>query len=125
MHSTRMRTARSSGRPGGSPPGNPLGADPPQTRHPQEQTPLPVSRITDTCKNITLPQTSFAGGKDPTQTPVHLPSACWDTHTCPWEETSLPGRHPPCRHTPLDRHTPLQWPLQRTVHMLLECFLVF
>ena len=25
--------------------------------------PPPVNRITDTCKNITLPQTSFAGGK--------------------------------------------------------------
>ena len=29
----------------------------PGTRHP------PVNRITDTCKNITLPQTLFAGGK--------------------------------------------------------------
>ena len=29
------------------------------------QTPIPcVNRITDRCKNITLPQTSFAGGKD-------------------------------------------------------------
>ena len=28
------------------------------------QVPLPVNRITDTCKNITLPQTSFAGGKN-------------------------------------------------------------
>ena len=25
--------------------------------------PLPVNRMTDTCENITLPQTSFAGGK--------------------------------------------------------------
>ena len=25
----------------------------------------PVNRITDRCKNITLPQTSFAGGKNP------------------------------------------------------------
>ena len=24
---------------------------------------LPMDRMTDTCKNITLPQTSFAGGK--------------------------------------------------------------
>ena len=41
-----MRTARSSSRPGGTP----------RTRHP------PVNRMTDRCKNITLPQNSFAGG---------------------------------------------------------------
>ena len=43
-----------------TPPGadTPLGADtPPWTRHP------PVNRMTKRCKNITLPQTSFAGGK--------------------------------------------------------------
>ena len=28
------------------------------------QTPPPVDRLTDTCKNITFPQTSFAGGKE-------------------------------------------------------------
>ena len=27
----------------------------------------PVNRMPDRCKNITLPQTSFAGGKDPHQ----------------------------------------------------------
>ena len=30
----------------------------PRSRHP------PVNRMTDRCKNITLPQTSFAGGKN-------------------------------------------------------------
>ena len=77
MHSSRMRTARSSGRLGGclhqAPPRSrhPLGADTPppsrhpQTRHPpQEQTAPPpqpsrhppVHRMTDACENITLPQ---------------------------------------------------------------------
>ena len=28
------------------------------------QTPPPVDRMTDTCKNITFPQTSFAGGSE-------------------------------------------------------------
>ena len=72
MHSSRMRTARSSSRPGGSPqapveqtpPGAntlweqtlPPGADTPQEQtNPSEQTP-PVDRITDACENITLPQ---------------------------------------------------------------------
>ena len=61
MHSSRMRTARSSGRPGGGgvstrhPPGS---RPPPRSRHP------PVNRITDACKNITVPQTSFAGGNN-------------------------------------------------------------
>ena len=58
MHSSRMRTTRSSGRPGG-------GVSP-RTRHspPGADPPPPVNRITDACKNITLPQTSFAGGKN-------------------------------------------------------------
>ena len=69
MHSSRMRTVRSSGRPGGSPPGTPRdqaspGADPlPRTRHPPRADPLPrtrhpppVDRITYACKNFTLPQ---------------------------------------------------------------------
>ena len=30
-------------------------------------TPHPVNRMTDRCKNITLPQTSFAGGKNITE----------------------------------------------------------
>ena len=86
MHSSRMRTARSSSRPGGSPPGTPLGADPPdqaspqeqthpwtrhppgtdppdqatpRSRHPPDQAP-PVDRITDACENITLPQQTFS-----------------------------------------------------------------
>ena len=36
------------------------------------QTPPPVSRITDMCKNITLPQTSFAGGKKCTSTNIYF-----------------------------------------------------
>ena len=35
-------------------------ANPPVDRPPEADP--PVNRITDTCKNITLPQTSFAGG---------------------------------------------------------------
>ena len=55
MHSSRMRTGRlltvsQHALPGGVPAGGYL------PRYP------PVNRITDTCKNITLPQTSFAGG---------------------------------------------------------------
>ena len=83
MHSSRMRTACSSSCPGGSPTGNPLGAEPPGSRHPPgtrhplhlpgadippqsrhtlweqtpwDQAPSPVDRITDACENITLPQ---------------------------------------------------------------------
>ena len=77
-----MRTTRSSGRPRGSPPGNPPEQTPPEqtppwSRHPpggdpREQTPPradtpqsrhppgagtpPVNRMTDACENITLPQ---------------------------------------------------------------------
>ena len=67
-----MCTAHSSSRPGGgglhqAPPG----ADPPDkappslpgSRPPQDQAPL-VNRMTDRCKNITLPQASFAGGNN-------------------------------------------------------------
>ena len=42
-----------------SPDQAPPGADTPRTRHPP-----PVNRMTNRCKNITLPQTSFAGGKN-------------------------------------------------------------
>ena len=80
-----MRTARSSSHLGGlyqAPPGPdpPLGAGTPLTRHPprpgipQKQAPPrpgtprpgtpPVNRMTDRCKNITFPQTSFAGGNE-------------------------------------------------------------
>ena len=38
MHSSRMHTACSSGRPGGSPPGTPSGADPPGPDPPWDQT---------------------------------------------------------------------------------------
>ena len=55
-----MRTARSSSRLGGGSPPDTPGADPPRDQaHP------PVNRMTNRCKNITLPQTSFAGGKNP------------------------------------------------------------
>ena len=49
-----MRTARSSSRPGGSPPGTPP---------PEADTPLWTEFLTHAYENITLPQTSFAGGK--------------------------------------------------------------
>ena len=78
-----MRTARSSTRRGRSPPGTPKQAPPgtrppeqapprtgtPQSQQPLEQAPLgagtppPPCGQTHTCKHITLPQTSFAGGK--------------------------------------------------------------
>ena len=32
------------------------------SKHALRQTPPPMNRMTDRCKNITLPQTSFAGG---------------------------------------------------------------
>ena len=45
---------------------------------------------------------------------------CWDTHH--------PGRHHPGQTHPLAQTPPCsdtpQWPMQRTVHILLECFLV-
>ena len=77
MHSSRMRTARSSSRPGGglnqapSPrdqtplgPGNPPpgSGTPPDQAAPLDQ--APPREQTQTCKHITLPQTSFAGGKN-------------------------------------------------------------
>ena len=85
MHSSRMHTARSKRRPGGlgglqqAPPvkkntprrKHPLGRKhTPQTKHPPGgSTPWrkhpPVTRMTNRCKNITLPQTSIAGGKNP------------------------------------------------------------
>ena len=46
-----MRTARPSGRPAGG-----LHQVPFKSRPPREQAPLPVDRITDACKSITLPQ---------------------------------------------------------------------
>ena len=53
------RGGRHPGPRGGRHPG-PRGRHPgPRGRHPRP----PVDRMTDTCKNITLPQTSFAGGK--------------------------------------------------------------
>ena len=64
-----MCTARSSSRPGVVSTRHPLGADPPGVGTPSEQTPHgtrhpPVNRMTNRCKNITLPQTSFAGGNN-------------------------------------------------------------
>ena len=40
-----------------------LTCPPPATWHPPATTHAPVDRMTHTCKNITLPQTSFAGAK--------------------------------------------------------------
>ena len=70
LHSSRMRTAHSlavchcvllgRGLPNPS-----LRMQTPEYRPPWDADPAPppVDRMTDTCKNITLPQTSFAGGK--------------------------------------------------------------
>ena len=84
MHSSRMRTARSSSHPGGSAPGTPRtrhppgpgtppGADPLEQAPPRPDTPpgaAPLDQghpceqnfLTHACENITLPQTSLAGG---------------------------------------------------------------
>ena len=62
-------------------------------------------------------------------------SACWDTHTrragtpllagtSSWAGTPPAGTFPLDRYTSLGRYTPLRWSLQRTVRILLECFLV-
>ena len=57
MHSSRMRTARSSSRRGeGSPLGTPREQALPGRDHPPNQTHPPVNRITDACENITLSQ---------------------------------------------------------------------
>ena len=85
MHSSRMRTARSSSRLGGlhqassreqASPQNqtpreqaPPPTIPPRTRHPRDQAPpqphpSPPWIDTHLCKHITLPQTSFAGGNN-------------------------------------------------------------
>ena len=72
MHTTSLLTISHSIQWGGLP--NPLDADPPPLPLDADppllhlmQTPLnadpPVNRMTHRCKNITLPQTSFAGGK--------------------------------------------------------------
>ena len=66
-------------------------------------------------------------------------NACWDTHTPPWQMHTpwcLPqcmlGYTPPRRQTPLGRQPPprtdtpsTRRSLQRTVRILLECFLVY
>ena len=54
-----MRTARGSSRPGGAPPGTPPEQAPPRSKYPPPWTEF----LTHACENITLPQTSFAGGK--------------------------------------------------------------
>ena len=56
----RMRTDRGSSHLGGG-----GGADHPHTPPPPDQTHhlLPVNRMTDRCKNITVPHTSYAIGK--------------------------------------------------------------
>ena len=68
MHSSRMRTARSSSRRRGvvstrhPPDQTPPEQTPPRSRPPYDQAPPPC-RQKHTCKHITLPQTSFAAGK--------------------------------------------------------------
>ena len=99
--------------PGADPPGvrhpldadhqiqTPLDADTPGCRPPLDADPWscdlwcmlgppPVNRMTDTCENITLPQTSFAGGKYNVPLNVIQPLApemlwCWNFPQ--WEET--------------------------------------
>ena len=101
MHSSRMHTACSSSRPGGlyqAPPRDqaPPGADPPDQAPPREQTPLPrdqatpppVNRMTDRCKNITFPHTSFAGGNN-----CH-PVQGWIQAPCMRELLSMRGTIP-------------------------------
>ena len=39
-------------------------ATPPRRKHPPGGSTPPVNRMTNRCKNITLPQTSFTGGKN-------------------------------------------------------------
>ena len=95
MHSSRMRNTRSSSHPGGSPPGTPWSRHPldqappeqvppgagnppdqasPWTRHPPPGagTPLWTEFLTHTSENITLPQTSFAGGKNYGMVPTKI-----------------------------------------------------
>ena len=63
---------------------------PPRTRHPRTRHP-PVNRMTNRCKNITLPQTSFAGGNNvltvkrgwrPNRVTVRERSYCTCAYTC-------------------------------------------
>ena len=87
MHSSRMRTARSSSHPRRSPPGTPPGRrppkqppwpgpgtppeqtppgsrHPPRSRAPREQAPPWTEFLTHASENITLSQTLFAGGNN-------------------------------------------------------------
>ena len=75
MHSSRMRTVRSSSHPGGSPPGTPPGADPPMSRLPLGADPHPTPR--------SRPPSPGAGTSLET-----CCKACWDT-TCNacWDTT--------------------------------------
>ena len=64
-----MRTARSSGRPGGVSTRHPPGAGTPPGAgipHPAGPDPPWTEFLTHACENITLSQTSFAGGKNRT-----------------------------------------------------------
>ena len=72
--SSRMRTARSSSRPGGgvstrhpleqAPPPRPGNPPRPGTHTPARADPPWTEFLTHASENITLPQTSFAGGKN-------------------------------------------------------------
>ena len=86
MHSSRMRTARSSTQPGGSPPGTPLGAEP-LTRHPLGAEPL--TRHTpgaDIPLGPDTPWSRHAPGADTPPlrpgTPEHTPPVNRITDTC-------------------------------------------
>ena len=102
MHSSRMRTARSSSCPGGISTRYPPGADtpsweqaPPWTRHPREQDPL---------EQAPLPWTRHPS---PEQAPPSPQTRHPPGPGTPW------SRHPPgagnlrTRHPPVDRHTPV------------------
>ena len=107
MHSSRMRTARSSSRRGGvstrHPPWDhaPPGPCTPPEQAPREQT-SPSCGQTHACKHITLPQTSFAGGNNWLQphsgvTPlfslrtvsIASSQSCWSVDTDAWYKWGL------------------------------------
>ena len=88
-----MPTARSSGHPGGGLHQAPAGADTPLG----PGTPPPMDRITDACKNITLPQLHRRRDNDF----VFLPSATTvaerlfsQVSVCPWGDVYTPHAHP-------------------------------
>ena len=79
MHSSRMRTARSSSRPRGVSTRHPPGTRPPRSRHPQDQTPHPLG-----------PDPPFGAGTPRDQTPPPPGTRP------PTPGTRPPGPDPPC-----------------------------